>query len=82
MLFCTRFQGAKPAHSHFQPCTKSLHSPEIINQSVQGVTPKEVQPRKDVESTAAAAVGGLAWEGPGTRSDPLSDSETTGMGGS
>ena len=36
MLFCPRFQGAKPAHDYFQPCPKSFHGPEIIIENVQG----------------------------------------------
>ena len=36
MLSVLKVQGAKPACNYFQTCPKSLHSPWIINKSVQG----------------------------------------------
>ena len=34
--FCTKYQGAKPAHIHILACSKSLHSSWITIKSVQG----------------------------------------------
>ena len=37
MLSCPKFHGAKPAHNYFQPCPKSLHSPERILKACKGL---------------------------------------------